>query len=269
MKKTSILSFEVCNCCNLKNDHPMCPINEDHHPDKTRAMDDDTIVRTAGIAYTLGFAGYIAFHYYNEPLMASARCINLIKRIRGENPKAKFLLWTNGRLIPRDGGAIMLSHFDKIYVTNYDGADYSFLNTVCMDVTIATPNMDARRHDDELNDDGLFCLRPFNEIVIDYFGGMRLCCIDWRGHVRIGNVQVMPFTLLVKKFVAIREAVAHAPMSPEAPEFCRTCPCKHQSCLDWVSKWKTFSPPEKSPWLATAPPSWGRGAARKSTGTTP
>lgn len=233
MDRTSILSIEICRECNLAGEHSKCPIREDRHPNKDREIGDETILRVVSDAYALGFRGFVAWHYYNEPMMAIGRVTNLIKRIRVRHPKARFLLWTNGTLLTRENAPVLLQ-FDKVYITNYSGRDFEFTKDFCPDVTIEFRGFDERRDDERIVADGKCCLKPYNELVVDNFGEVRLCCSDWRGHVRIGNVHVFPFPVLAEKFKRIRDAVSHEPMLPEAPPFCRTCPEKHQTKLGWI-----------------------------------
>lgn len=249
MDKTSLFIFEISPGCNLKDKHPECPINEPgRHPRKVNPLTDDKIIQLAHEASGMGFKGWFGWHYYNEPLMSLARIVSLQKKIREDIHSAKFCLWTNGTLIPDvctpscSGHSLTdLAGFDKIVITPYDGRNYEYVRTICPDVRIEvlsarTSPFDKRKHDLEFNNpDSKPCLRMFNEFVIDYYGECHLCCVDWRGHSQIGNINIDPLALCVQKFQYVRERVSQFPMSKESPAFCWTCAEKHQTCLDWVS----------------------------------
>lgn len=224
MDKTLILSTEICRECNYAAHHAACPSGRKDRfdgLDTTAPLTTEKIIEVAYSAHALGFRGYHAFHFYNEPLMAAGRMIVTLREIRKRVPSARFLLWTNGALIPKNGNAILLAHFDKIVITDYDGVDWSHVRAVCPDVYIQPAKFD-RRNEEIAGEENLSpCFRPYNELPIDYFGNVHLCCQDWRGRAHLGNVWRDDFKMIVSRFQNLRMLAQG--MSRTAPDICRCC----------------------------------------------
>lgn len=225
MNLTQLVCFEVTPYCNRGAEHALCP---NAHPDRwlhsagQRRMTNAQIVDVCHAMYGGGFDGWTAFHHYNEPLLAWPRIRNLIANIRVCVPAARFLLWTNGDLLPAD--LEELAVFGKIVVSNYAGRDLSALHRACRDVTVLPGNLDWRLNPPRTGlDPEPHCLRPFLEIVFDYFGNVRTCCYDWRNETGIGNLHDTPFVELWQRWVTLRAALAAQPMQPTAPNRCLTC----------------------------------------------
>jgi len=105
VKYTQFCSFEISDVCNRGREHTACP---NMHPDRwkfsagKRPMTDDQIIAVAEAMHAGGFTGCFAWHHYCEPLTRWPRLRDVIARIRVRVPSARFLLWTNGDLIPDD-----------------------------------------------------------------------------------------------------------------------------------------------------------------------
>lgn len=220
MKYTQFFVMEIGKGCNLAEKHEKCPsgypgrwanVNTDH------SLTVDVMVGLAHDAHASGFRGNIAFHYYNEPTLDWGHLMNVIRRIKKAIPGQKFTLWTNGTLLePTDE----LREFDQIWVSNYDGVDYCWLNNYVDRVTILGGGLDQRLTIlDEQNQTR--CFRPFNELVIDYHGNGRLCCMDWRGQYQLGNVFTDGFAEIVRRYQDARKLVANPGVW--FPKVCRFC----------------------------------------------
>jgi hypothetical protein len=225
---TQLLSIELGTECNLGHVHAACP-NRNHeryeHLDTTRTLNDGMIVRLAARLYAMGFGGMVAWHYYNEPLTQADRMFRLMAYIKEQSPQARFLLWTNGTLVPPD--CSQFAAFDQIHVTDYRQFGHApkfveRLSRVCGAVHVHPGRLDQRLAG--LGpEDSRPCVRPFTEFVVDYYGNVHLCCYDWRGLASPGNVFTTPLDKIFQRWAKIREAVSRNAMLPIAPEACRRC----------------------------------------------
>lgn len=242
MNQTMLLTFEACVECNLADIHPQCP---NRHPERWSSVDtstplsDEKIVEIAVEAYTkLGFHGMIAWHYYNEPLVARNRIIKLSKEIRRIVPESRFLLWTNGELIQSDDTELGI--FETINISNYFGKDFGFVNKLAPYSYVC--DFDAKL-DGRLNIQGEEsdnpCFKMFNEIIFDFYGNVRICCMDWKGNVRIGNINTYPLEILVERFNEVRNQIVPV-MKPTAPLTCRRCNMRQGMMVELVRGWLGF-----------------------------
>lgn len=180
MKSLQLLSFELTNHCNLSHIHPWCPSNryERYADAQGIGMTDPCILDFVCACMRYGFQGRVAFHFYNEPTLNIDRCVWLANACKSMG--IGNVLWTNGtcRNIPENT-------FDDVFVTEYDTAPDG--------VTRAIPYRPDSRIDiystDPMQGDIPPCYRPSRlEMPINYYGDIRMCCGDWKGTVRIGNI---------------------------------------------------------------------------------
>lgn len=235
IRDVQILVFEIGQDCNLAPHHVRCPANKGvaryEKLDCSRPLDDDTILDTAKRFYgEFGFNGLIAYHYYNEPCLYLERMVRVSKAIRDAVPQSKFLLWTNGTLLPDKTG--MLSIFDIIRVTHY-GGQHSPVNLHCTKqdcsrIVVQSAHLDARLQ--ELGQDNSKpCMRPYTEFILDCFANVHLCCIDWRGLASPGNVLRDGLDRCVAAWRSAAQRIVCDPMDSGAPEACRRCAMRFNS----------------------------------------
>jgi len=224
-----MLEFELGGKCNLGHVHHECP---NMHPDRygeldtSRELDDDTIVSAAVQAYQhLGFTGLVGWIYYNEPLLQMERMFSLMERIKDEAPKARFILWTNGTLIPEDCERFRL--FEQIVVSQYNEQStlgigrLASLNIPCK--VIRDAQLDNRCYLPTNEETQTPCLRPFVELIIDNHGNSHLCCYDWQGSGTLGNVFDDGFAAIVTRWRDALPEISGHTMTEDAPEVCRGC----------------------------------------------
>ncbi len=224
-----IIDFELGEHCNLGHVHDACP---NLHPerfsllDAKKQLDDEKIIDSAVTAYEkLGFTGLIGFHYYNEPLLSAKRLFRIAALIKGRAPKARFLLWTNGMLIPERCDQYFI--FDQIVISGYNeqsargrdrltaaGIKCSYANNAQLDDRIQTL---------EVKDKSASCLRPFLEMIFDNYGNTHLCCYDWRGQGTTGNLHNESIEVLAAKWFEALPKIAGDKMAADAPKVCLNC----------------------------------------------
>ena|GEM_PF-2026172 len=227
MRLTQLLSIEITTECNLANKHTRCPVlspDRFRHLNTVKKLDDHTIVSVVIAMYRdYGFRGMVAWHYYCEPLLEQDRILRLMAEIKTQVPEARFLLWTNGTLVPEN--VAPLQAFDRIVIT-----DYGDLNPDRVQSLLAIhPGTSVHRWplDGRLKIRGpatsLPCGRMFAEFVIDAFGNVHLCCYDWKGLASIGNVHTHSLSCLVDRWQKTRDAISGKVMTDAAPTACRQC----------------------------------------------
>lgn len=230
MDKIAFLIFELNKTCNMADEHETCPINlKDRYGNlpKKKRMTDRIVFDAINYAYANGFHGHVAFHYYNEPLLAISRIVPLIECVREHNPFAKFCLWTNGTKLKENEDK--LKHFEKIVITNYKKENFDWVKKLCADVTVDFWGFDDRAQQKK-SDCLTSCWRAYNELIFDYYGNAHICCIDFRGEVELGNLMNDDIKSIVENFQRERELVYGdgQKMSSGAHRFCKTCAMRHK-----------------------------------------
>lgn len=232
MQFTQFAIFEVGNDCNLKKNHVKCPCLERYQATKNKPiMTDEMIIDNAAALYNQhGFAGLVGFHYYNEPMIYIDRIKRLIDGIKAKAKNASFVLWTNGTLLPEDCKSLDI--FDKAWLTNYDGGNYERIREGIPNTTFVKWQLDNRKERTDKIDNRR-CRRIFSEIIFDAFGECHLCCIDWKGEAKVGNLFDDKLENIVDRFLAVRKSIMNG-MDVDAPEICRKCIGRHTNISSLV-----------------------------------
>lgn len=224
-----LLEFELGTKCNLGHVHHECP---NLHPERYGSLDtstelpDEVIVDCAVRAYRdLGFTGLVGWIYYNEPLLQADRMFALMGLIKAQVPQARFILWTNGMLIPED--CDQYAAFEQIVISGYNEQSrrgLAYLDAKGIDAMWCdNPRLDDRLQQITPAYPAQPCLRPFVEFIIDAYGNHHWCCYDWQGRGSLGNVLTTDFTDLARAWREQLPQIAGAEMTDQAPEFCRQC----------------------------------------------
>jgi hypothetical protein len=219
---TQLLIFELGGC-NLGHLHQKCPSRL--LQSGNRVLDDERIIEVAKEAYNiLGFTGLIGWHFYNEPTLQWGRMIKLMRRIKELIPNSKFLLCTNGTILPALLKEACL--FDRVLISDYlsKGMDfyYQFYPVSrCISRRSYILVFDERlTHYTEPSTSP--CLRPFVEFIINNFGDAYLCCQDWRKEVEIGNILDDDLgTLDARKWEIVK--TIYKGMGDNSPNTCLRC----------------------------------------------
>ena len=226
---TQLLEFELGSKCNMGAVHDSCP---NMHPerygslDTSRELTDEAIVSCAVRAYNeLGFSGLVGWIFYNEPLLQSERMFRLMAEIKSQAPRARFILWTNGTLIPEN--VEPFKQFSQIVVSDYGTQSMRGVER------LKAGQVDCRVIRNAVLDDRLVqlepekpeepCVRPFVELIIDNYGNTHLCCYDWQGKGTCGNVFSEDFGDIARRWRGQLPTICGEKMTPDAPEVCRGC----------------------------------------------
>ena len=91
------------------------------------------------------------------------------------------------------------------------------------DVSIFIPRFDKRLEDTkDLLEDTSYCMRQYVELIIDNWGNGHLCCQDWRGDIKLGNVVKEDFQAIVERRYRILEQMKR----DKLPVRCLKCRAK-------------------------------------------
>lgn len=233
MKRAKYFSQEIGPGCNLAKKHRRCPL---HSVDiylllnKSRIMDDETILNNIRVAYANGFNGFLNWSFYNEPLLYMERLERLHGGIKKINPDAKIVVWTNGTMIGRDVDPQRLDIFSHVVISNYERRDWSWFVNSRPNVTVLRDKLDNRM--DSYEETRAGCKKVFGEFIIDAYGNWRLCCGDWMGTAVNMNVHEEGIQAIINERARLMELVSQDPQPAEVPTVCKYCRIKggYASC---------------------------------------
>lgn len=183
LSHTVRISFELSNRCNYAPFHKRCPLN----------TAKETIILSSKIVRKVfdslgGWAGIVAFHTYNEPLI-DPRLFTFIEMARGNY----IYILTNGYYLNQSLAQELEEAGAKaIETTAYSESEMLRLSKI----KIAIPYIARRSTLDrrlEMYDKKPVkcnkpCAAPLNEIIVGCDGCVRLCCYDWKGMHNFGNL---------------------------------------------------------------------------------
>jgi hypothetical protein len=115
--------------------------------------------------------------------------------------------------------------FEQIHVSDYLGNGAAikeyYRNAKWLDVF--RPHFDSRLDDVSGNEpSNARCVRPQVELIFDNYGEAHLCCQDWRGEIKIGNMWNDDFDKMLSIRKALMDNVCGRYMKA-APERCLRC----------------------------------------------
>ena len=220
IKDIQILSFELGNSCNLSHKHPWCPSNniERYQDATTPPATNEHFLSFLDSIILRGFKGLVAYHYYNEPCLVKERCEKMADAIHAR--KLKTLLWTNGTLpLARGANYVFRTEYEK------DGKGK---------IVPFRPDDRLRIYEASPVKKGMPCYRPsILEIIVNYFGDLRLCCADWKGMTHIGNIQTDPHEIIFERWESAAEAAQKGEL-----EVCKLCCGLKKSPVLPQSNWR-------------------------------
>jgi len=207
LKKLTYLCFEITNKCNFDKLHPKCPINDVSRYQNCsikQSLTNFDIIEFSKYCLNNSFCGHIGFHYYNEPLLEINNIIKIISAIRNNSKNAKFILWTNGSLL-KDKPYIKL--FNKIIVTDYMRSNFirSLAHKYNNIHILKKAKLDNRRNmKNKPNIPLINCKRVNYEMIIDYYGNIRVCCNDYKNELKSSNILSNNYQNALLKWIQIK-----------------------------------------------------------------
>tara|TARA_B100002003_G_scaffold251738_2_gene297103 strand:- start:3010 stop:4344 length:1335 start_codon:yes stop_codon:yes gene_type:complete len=231
MNLTQFLNFEIGRSCDLAREHKsFCPsIDRDRYGTLSieKILKDELIIESIKYAVNLGFKGFIGFHYYNEPTLFFDRIMRIVAAVENIYDTPRFCLWTNGTYL--DENLDNLKHFERIVISNYQKKDWSYIEKFMKkngELQTMGGELDQRKYNFDIDDEVAPCFRPLVELIIDYYGNGHMCCMDWKGEINLGNIQIEGFKYIVDKFLQVRDQLLLSPISEESPLLCKQCKMK-------------------------------------------
>lgn len=238
MRYTQQINFELSGGCPFQHAHPFCPAKiraEQQGWPRQIMWPHDIINAIFDLRAKHDFTGYVGFHFYSDPMSERAKMCDIVRIVKGTQPKQRFLLWTNAANFIRPHPD-MDNLFDLIMLSLYDDQTKNqklkaFANAqeICNTVKLHAQDDDGRIDPKgPMPEKGQICLRPFFEMTFDHAGDLRLCCHDWRGETVIGNLVADGLATCVAKWQETRKLLfcdenAGTEMHQLAPKRCVTC----------------------------------------------
>jgi len=203
-KKVFIETVSYCN-----NDCDFCPASTKLEAKAPKHfMPEDLYEKILNELKELSFAGSLAFHCNNEPLL-DERLASWVKRARAFLKDAFFYLYTNGTLIDvKMANQLFEAGLNRIIINNYSDRHKLIppVKDLMKNAAILKGELIVNyRHKDEYlgNRAGeslnaklflkeplkIMCIRPSTEMVIGYDGTVPLCCADGLWKVIMGNIK--------------------------------------------------------------------------------
>jgi MoaA/NifB/PqqE/SkfB family radical SAM enzyme len=181
MNRIRSIRFELSGECPLKSEHTFCPASK-----LPNAVLPNKIIFKVIKSLPEDYNGDIGFHNYNEPL-ADKRLTSLIFGIKRHHlPHAKITIWTNGiYLTSKVADTLMHMGVDEIILTKYKDTNvYSKL------IQAYPPDIDDRitNYEKPVINSTIPCDAPFGQLIINRFGQVALCCMDWNYTMTFGDL---------------------------------------------------------------------------------
>lgn len=121
------IEFEISSYCNRHCS--WCPNSLNRRGDEQRLVDDQLWIGFLHELASADYAGWLAFHNYNEPLLAAnlMRCIETARQI---SPSAKLRLYSNGDYLTADKlGEFAGSGISELRITLYPPKAHTVYDT--------------------------------------------------------------------------------------------------------------------------------------------
>lgn len=229
MKHVQMLTHEIGTGCNLADAHKRCPINIVNRPGST-PMSDDVISKNIEYIYRLGFKGMCSWYYYCEPTLYLHRIEKIVDMVK-DVPGVRHLLWTNGILLKDLRHRLKI--FSKVVISNYEKTDWSWVSQYVPETMVVNGILDGRKTKGRRTTQK--CLRPYHEIIFDYYGNLHLCCGDHQKTATHTNLMHDGSKNCVKEYLALREKVSHQ-LDESAPQVCFHCRVRGRNVIDQIVK---------------------------------
>lgn len=190
------INIETSSICNRKC--PYCPNLKYKRP--TGRLRTKYIKKIILELKNLKFKGDIIFTGFNEPLM-DTRIQMVIKYIRKHLPDNKVVIYTNGDFLSL-GLFERLERLNVIFNVTLHQIKTPISPKNIFDIIKSKRNVNIKKNieNDILSSRGglvkvsnpekkSFCIFPYTEMTINYKGDFLLCCDDYFGSIKFGNIK--------------------------------------------------------------------------------
>lgn len=169
-----------------------------------KLMSEDLFKKIIDELAEINFTGRISPHSYGEPLL-DKRLISFIVLIKEKLPKTDIILFSNGDLLTIEMyNKLVEAGVTSFFITLYGMDQHKPFNDLLEYLKKYPKNKSKVRYRKFTEKTPLFsrggdikplvldsnprCKHPHNPLVIDYAGNVILCCNDYHGHVKFGNL---------------------------------------------------------------------------------
>jgi radical SAM protein with 4Fe4S-binding SPASM domain len=196
-------------------------------------MSDETWAHVMDQLGKIHYKGRISLHFYGEPLL-DKRIPNLVEYARKACPDAFLHFSTNGDMLTEDLLRTLIEKgFTHLTITDYEEKPQDRLKVLAKKYPLHA----MLRHQDDfkkINKAGMVldykttsekpCLRPAYQMVINWNGDAVLCCNDFYGRFKFGNINTQPLLEIwnSENFTAVRDAL-RKPGSRAESDLCKYC----------------------------------------------
>lgn len=177
--------FELSGSCPYKQEHKdFCPSSR--IPD---SMLESAIILKVMQFLGPEFKGDVGFHNYNEPL-ADPRLFHIVRKIKEICPDCRVSIWTNGLyLYPKLALEAVDIGVDEFVLTAYSpdsGCRYASMEKI----KIYAVHLDDRlkNYTRPVQNSRAPCDAPFGQLIVNRFGQVALCCMDWQYTMTFGDL---------------------------------------------------------------------------------
>ena len=204
----SVVEIETCSVCNLRCNYCPNSISERGSLKNRQQMDESLFFRIIDELSDMGFSGEIHPHFYNEPLL-DERLGRFVKYIRNKLPDTQVVIFTNGiNLTIEKYQELVMAGVGRFNITRHTPTDPPNVSAVLdyrnnsgsqgVDVVY---NRSLINHGQIIfNRGGLIpiskvvdpmvhCDWPSNFLTVNNEGDVLLCCNDYFGSFRVGNLK--------------------------------------------------------------------------------
>lgn len=223
---TKRVTFELSNLCNYARQHTRCPL---HVAGQATILPARIVYDTLDFLAGYNFAGRIAFHNYNEPLI-DPRLFEFVRAARRQCPDSDIYICTNGYYLTQTlADELVEAGVTNMHISAYSKAEYERLSQIELTIpcNVKLMRLDERidQYDAPITDSTRPCHAPLSEIIVTREGYMSLCCLDWQRRYVLGSLHESGLGDLILS-PAVQAIYQRLSSGDRCLDFCRRCTWK-------------------------------------------
>jgi radical SAM protein with 4Fe4S-binding SPASM domain len=204
----SVVEIETHSVCNLRCNYCPNSISERGLLKNCQQMSEDLFFQIIDELSEMGFSGEIHPHFYNEPLLDERLC-RFVKYVRNKLPDTEVVVFTNGICLTIEKyQELVMAGVGQFNITRHTPTDppnvlavLDYRNTAGSQGVKLVYNSAIIDHGQNIFNRGglipitkvvdpmLHCDWPSNFLTINNGGDVLLCCNDYFGSFRVGNLK--------------------------------------------------------------------------------